>query len=224
MAFGDARKAPEGAATLHLGTPRASATSLAKPLEERWCDAFEAACAAVRRQHALNRKLYPKQGPPKTWSQPAPPEPSLFEATISLVCFVEGLIEGYIHVRHGQLDVLRWVHAVFATAASKVQSAAESGMPNTSGFTDVPHELVAAGETLSDLFAAAPLDPFRPIAVTPALTIDASRLRPSTWVTLIELYDALGMAAFGGRAEWAARGRTSDLLAAWTSGFPRVPG
>lgn len=220
MGFGDARKAPAGMAQLHLGPSRGDTASATKPLEERWCDAFEAACAAVSRQHALNRKLYPKEGPPRAWSQPAPPEGSLFEATISLLCFVEGLIEGYVHVRHGQNEVLRWIHAVFATAASKVQTAAESGMPNSSGFTDVPREIVLAGETLTDLFAAAPLDPFRPIELTQALAIDPARLRSSTWSKLIELYDALGVAAFASRAEWASRGRTAELIAAWEKGFP----
>ena len=224
MSFDGVRKPPPGAAIAHFAlAPRANA-DLARPLEERWCDAFEAACEAVKRQHALNRKLYPRAGgAPRSWTQPAPPEPSLFEAPISLVCFVEGLLENYAHVRHGHLDVLRWVHAMFATAESKVASAAESGTPNPSGFTDVPRELVAARDTLADLFAGAPLDPFRPVELDPALTLEPSRLRPATWKRMLALYDELGAAAFGGAAAWRERGRTAELVERFERGFPVAP-
>ncbi len=224
MALDGVRKPPPGAAITHFAlAPRASPVS-PRPLEERWCDAFEAACAAAVRQHALNRKLYPRAGgAPRSWTQPAPAEPSLFEATISLVCFVEGLLENYAHVRHGHLDVLRWVHATFATAESKVASAAESGTPNPSGFTDVPHELVAARDTLADLFACAPLDPFRPVELDPSLRLDPARLRPATWKRMLALYDELGAAAFGSAAAWRERGRTAELIDRFERGFPAAP-
>jgi hypothetical protein len=223
MAFEGARKPPPGAAVAHFALDPPSNAALARPLEERWCDAFEAACSAVTRQHALNRKLYPRSGPPRSWTQPAPPDASRFEATISLVCFLEGLIENYARIRHGHLDVLRWIHAVFATAASKVLNAADNRTPNPSGFTDVPREIVAASETLVDLFEAAPLDPFRPVDLELASRIDPARLRPATWTRMIALYDELGADAFGSAAEWRARGRTAEFLGRWEHGFPDVP-